>query len=89
MTNQEPAMPEIELTEEQIAKGMARHPSERWLIEQLRAGRFPGRKVARHWRMTEQDIADALDLCRNKHRSIHVAPVIGLTPRSRRRVSKL
>lgn len=61
-------------------------PSERWLIEQLRDGRFPGRKVGRNWRMTEHDIADALDLCRNEHRSTHSAPVIGLTPRSRRRV---
>jgi hypothetical protein len=64
-------------------------PSERWLVEQLRAGRFPGRKIGRHWRMTDQDVRDALDLCRNNSRSVHThgAPVVGLTPRSRKRIS--
>jgi excisionase family DNA binding protein len=65
--------------------------SERWLIEQLRANRFPGRKVGRHWRMTDRDIADALDLCGNEHRNAYsdVLPVVGLTPRSKQRLSKL
>ncbi len=63
-------------------------PSERWLIEQLRAGRFPGRKVSRHWRMTEQDIIDALDVCRNDvPRISDVVPVVGLTPRSKKRAA--
>jgi hypothetical protein len=39
--------------------------------------------------MTEQDIADALDLCCNDHRSTQLAPVIGLTPRSRKRMFNL
>ncbi len=62
--------------------------SERWLIEQLRASRFPGRKVARRWRLTDQDIADALDICANDFRCPpgDVAMVTGLTPRSRKNV---
>jgi Helix-turn-helix domain len=65
-------------------------PSKRWLIQQLRSGRFPGRKIGRHWRMTEQDIADTLELCRNECRAeSNVLPLVGLTPRSRRRVSNL
>jgi len=66
-------------------------PSERWLLQQLRAGRFPGRKVGRHWRMTAQDIEDALDLCSNGYRNpnSNVVPLVGLTPRSRRRLSNL
>ncbi|QAX95586.1 excisionase [Mycobacterium phage Nibb] len=35
--------------------------SERWLTEQVRAGRIPGRKIGRHWRMTDADIETALD----------------------------
>ena len=39
--------------------------SERWLVEQIRAARFPASKVGRKWVMTEQDVQDALDICRN------------------------
>ena len=55
-------------------------PSERWYVARLRDGRLPGRKVGRHWRLTEQDIAAAIDICKNDP---HVtdAPT-GLTPRS-------
>jgi hypothetical protein len=60
--------------------------SERWLIEQVRTRRFPGRKVARRWRMTDQDIADAIDICRNVAGIARVPP-IGLTPTSRKRVT--
>ena len=59
-------------------------PSERWLIEKLRSGEFPGRKVGRNWRMTEEDILDALDTCKNE--GIAATPS-GLTPRSRKRVT--
>jgi hypothetical protein len=64
-------------------------PSERWLVEQLRAGRFRGRKVARFWRMTEQDIIDALDICSNDRRHHTTSgPGRGLTPRSKKRVAE-
>jgi hypothetical protein len=66
-------------------------PSERWLIEQLRAGIFPGRKVARAWRMTDADIEAALDICANDFHcpTADVAIASGLTPRSRKKVAGL
>jgi len=65
-------------------------PSERWYIEQIRSGRFPGRKIGKKWRVTDNDILTALNICRNEQ---HVAdpevlPVVGLTPRSKQRLSK-
>jgi hypothetical protein len=66
--------------------------SERWLIEQLRSGRFPGRKVGRQWRMTDKDVQDALDICANDARPVNgnaVAPVSGLTPTSRKKLLAL
>jgi excisionase family DNA binding protein len=63
-------------------------PSERWLVEQLRAGRFRGRKVGRQWRMTEQDVLDALDICSNDRLTIAgSAASTGLTPRSKKRIA--
>lgn len=63
--------------------------SQRWLVDELRAGRLPGRKVAGHWRMTEQDIIDALELCSNRSRGIGAdgEEVTGLTSTSRKRLS--
>lgn len=64
-------------------------PSERWLVEQLRAGRFPGRKIGRSWRMTEGDIADAIDICRVNPGSAIASGLnqrAGLTPTSRKKV---
>jgi excisionase family DNA binding protein len=68
--------------------------SERWLIQQLRANRFPGRKIGRHWRMTDNDILAALDTCANDAQrptlDTDVTPVgTGLTARSRKRVMGL
>ena len=66
-------------------------PSSRWVIEQLRSGRFPGRKVGRNWRLTEQDIAESLEACRNDCPAITQAKqsisVAGLTPTSRKRLT--
>lgn len=64
-------------------------PSERWVVEQIRAGRFPARKMGRAWRMTEQDIADALDACRNNVSRPSEALVqrSGLTATSSKRLS--
>jgi hypothetical protein len=63
-------------------------PSERWLIERLRSGAFRGRKIGRHWRMTEQDIADALDFCANDSRTTSTVSS-GLTSRSRTRIDQI
>jgi excisionase family DNA binding protein len=62
--------------------------SERWLIEKLRDNRLPGRKLGRHWRLTDQDIEDALALCGNGARKDVTATRregSGLTATSRKR----
>ena len=66
-------------------------PSERWVVEQIRAGRFPARKIGRTWRMTEQDIADALDVCRNNVSTSSDGPVqrSGLTATSSKRLTAM
>ncbi|WP_081346443.1 DNA-binding protein [Mycobacteroides chelonae] len=61
--------------------------SERQLTEWLKAGRIPGRKIGREWRMTIDDIRAAIDSfgvrgqpeTQEQKRS-------GLTPTSRRRL---
>ena len=65
--------------------------SPRWLTEQVRAGRFPAKKICKRWRMTDQDIADALDICANDFHcpTTDVAIASGLTPRSRKKVAGL
>lgn len=58
-------MPPITYSVDEAADRMGA-PSERWVVEQIRRGRFPARKIGRTSRMTEQDISDALDACLNK-----------------------
>jgi hypothetical protein len=65
----------------EVGKARIGAPSRRWLIERLRDGRFPGRKIGREWRMTDEDIEVAIDLCKNDPQ-IAARPT-GLTPRSR------
>ncbi len=65
-------------------------PSERWVIEQLRSGRFPGRKMGRRWRMTEEDVIAALEVSRYNPPETGesaVRAVTGLTPTSRRNIA--
>lgn len=45
----------------QILCGDSMKNPERWVARQIAAGRFPARKVGRHWRMTDHDLATALD----------------------------
>ncbi|WP_179475360.1 helix-turn-helix domain-containing protein [Mycolicibacterium vinylchloridicum] len=40
-------------------------PSEPWLIKQLRLGRLPGRKIGRHWRLTDGDLEECLNIWAN------------------------
>ncbi|AMT72141.1 helix-turn-helix domain-containing protein [Mycobacteroides immunogenum] len=42
--------------------------SPEWLAVQLRSGRFSGYKVGRKWRMSDADIAEALEKCRREVR---------------------
>jgi hypothetical protein len=37
--------------------------SERWLADNLRAGRFPAKKIGRKWRLSDDDIAVILQIC--------------------------
>jgi excisionase family DNA binding protein len=55
--------------------------SSRWLTEQLRSGRLPGRKIGRNWRLTEDDIHEALDRLRKQ--TEQKADARGLTTRRR------
>lgn len=70
--------------------------SRRWVMDQVRAGKFPARKIARHWRFTESDVQSILALCANNvgfaadaviGSASNVTPMpVGLTPRSRKRL---
>lgn len=65
-------------------------PSQRWVVEQLRSGRFPGRKIGRNWRLTEEDVVAALEVCRfnpSETGDCAFSPVTGLTPTSRRNIA--
>ncbi|GAY18732.1 hypothetical protein MSZK_54580 [Mycobacterium sp. shizuoka-1] len=71
-------------------------PSTEWLIVNLRHGRFPGRKIGRHWRLTDDDIQAILDICSNRHQRLNpkknvasASVATGLTPTSRKRVAGL
>jgi hypothetical protein len=63
-------------------------PSDRWVVDQIRSGRFPARKIGRSWRMTDEDIAGALDACCNARRREVEVPghLSGLTAISRKRM---
>ncbi|QSM03795.1 excise [Mycobacterium phage prophiGD05-3] len=47
--------------------------SPEWLAQQLRSGRFSGYKVGRKWRMSDVQIAQALETCR-RDAHVPVAP---------------
>jgi hypothetical protein len=76
--------------DEVVAAGNA--PSIKWLQKEIRAGRITARKVGRHWRMTDGDIADMLDARRNTTQPALPSAVVrelhprGLTPTSLRRL---
>jgi len=75
--------------DEVVAAGNA--PSVQWLQRQVRSGRVTACKIGRHWRMTEQDIADMLEARRNTATAPTLAPQsapVGLTPTSRRRLHR-
>lgn len=62
-------------------------PSVDWLARRLRKRALPGRLVGRTWRMTDSDIAEAIQ--RLAMPAIGVKPdATGLTPTSRRRLAR-
>lgn len=80
------------LSVDEVADGLGCAP--RWLIEQVREGKLPARKIGRTWRFTESDVADILAICANGfckpdaiRPSLHAVPIASqLTATSRRRV---
>jgi hypothetical protein len=60
---------------------------ERWLAEGLRAGRFPGRKIGRDWRLTDDDI-HAIIAASAPEPSKPLSLVDGLSPAARRRIER-
>jgi hypothetical protein len=47
-----------------IRQAAAKIPcSERWLADNLRAGRFPAKKVGRRWMLSDDDIIAILQIC--------------------------
>lgn len=60
---------------------------EGWYATQLRAGKLPGHKLGRTWRITEEDLRGALELTSRPARAVAPDPA-GLTPGSRRRLER-
>jgi hypothetical protein len=64
---------------------------ERWLADGLRSGRFPGRKIARKWMLSDQDIAAILEICSATSTTFSAgtalgAPTSSMTPTTVRRI---
>jgi excisionase family DNA binding protein len=56
-----------------------------WYMRQLRARKLPGHKIGRQWRLTDEDVEEALRITARP--AIETPPdPAGLTPGSRRRV---
>jgi hypothetical protein len=70
--------------------------SERWLADNLRAGRFPGKKIMRKWMLTADDISTILQICSTNHippfsvdSSVSHAPSSSMTKTTLRRLNKV
>ncbi|WP_171048441.1 helix-turn-helix domain-containing protein [Nocardia cyriacigeorgica] len=61
--------------------------TESWLMRQLRDRRLAGRKVARRWMLTEDDLRAAIDGMASPAVAPRPDPA-GLTPTSRRRLNR-
>jgi hypothetical protein len=57
--------------------------SERWLADNLRAGRFPAKKIGRRWKLSDDDISAILQICSVNHASVFsVDSSVGVSPSS-------
>ncbi|NKS77965.1 excisionase family DNA-binding protein [Rhodococcus hoagii] len=61
--------------------------TEAWYARQLRASTLPGHKLGRQWRLTDDDIAQALELTAVPA-TLRLRDPAGLTPTSRRRLER-
>jgi hypothetical protein len=77
--------------EEIVDAGWA--PSTRWLQDRLRCGTIRGRKVGRHWKLSDADVEALVESLGNGHSSpapvveVDDAPLSLTLARSRRRVT--
>ncbi|MDV6230862.1 MerR family transcriptional regulator [Rhodococcus cercidiphylli] len=58
-----------------------------WYLRQLRARKLPGHKLGNRWRLTDDDLAKALELTAVAANPTAADPA-GLTPGSRRRLNR-
>jgi len=57
--------------------------SERWLADNLRAGRFPAKKIGRKWVLGDGDITAILEICTANHAPAFSAdPAVSGSPSS-------
>jgi hypothetical protein len=72
--------------EEIVAAELA--PSVRWMQDKLRRGEIRGRKIGRHWKLTDADLQAYLDATANTHAAPRAEVThIGLSAASARRRS--
>ena len=71
------------------------HCSERWLADNLRAGRVPAKKIGRKWVLSADDIAAILQICSKNHlppfsvdSSVSHAPPSSMTKTTLRRLEQ-
>jgi hypothetical protein len=68
--------------------------TERWLADQLRAGRFPGKKIGRKWKFSEDDVRAILQICSvtpsafTTDTALCVSPSSSMTKTTRRRLQQ-
>ena len=71
------------------------HCSERWLADNLRAGRFPAKKIGRKWVLSDDDVVAILQICSvnqasafSTHSSVSAAPSSSMTNTTLRRLQQ-
>jgi hypothetical protein len=61
--------------------------SEDWLIDRVRNGAFPGRKIVRQLRFSDDDIRGIIEACAVQSRAVREVPMPTPTARSRRKLA--
>lgn len=59
--------------------------SQDWLVDRVRNGTFPGRKIVRELRFSDDDIRGIIEACAVQPRTVREVPMPTPTARSRRR----
>lgn len=63
--------------------------TEAWYVRQLRARSLPGHKLGRQWRLTDDDIAQALELTAQPATTpVPSGPFSSMSPTTRRRMEQ-